>query len=169
MFFKGIPSEKKYSQDNFWEIHYFLKISIVKVLLSNLLSKKGMSYVTYPVRERVKDSITVVECRGLRITPSVVRSARIRSRSFSPTAENLERFRILQTISESFTKVLSPFPPLTEVSGQLRRKSYAEVWLPNVRCAGYLRNGAFPGTFRMQYVEDDAPADELFQLFLSIF
>ncbi len=29
------------------------KISIVKVLFSNLPSKKGMSYVTYPMRERV--------------------------------------------------------------------------------------------------------------------
>ncbi len=52
MFFKGTPSEKKYSQDNFQGIHNF---SItVKVLFSNLPSKKGMSYVTYPVRERVK-------------------------------------------------------------------------------------------------------------------
>jgi hypothetical protein len=54
MFFKGTPSEKKYSQDNFRGIHNFLKIPIVKVLFRNLLSKKGMSYVTYPVRERVK-------------------------------------------------------------------------------------------------------------------
>jgi hypothetical protein len=53
MFFKGTPSEKKYSQDNFRGIHNFLKIPIVKVLFRNLLSKKGMSYVTYPVRERV--------------------------------------------------------------------------------------------------------------------
>jgi hypothetical protein len=54
MFFKRTPSEKKYSQDNFRGIHTFVKIPIVKVLFSNLLSKKGMSYVTYPVRERVK-------------------------------------------------------------------------------------------------------------------
>jgi hypothetical protein len=52
MFFKGTPSEKKYSQDNFRGIHIFFKIPIVKVLFSNLLSKKGMSYVTYPVKER---------------------------------------------------------------------------------------------------------------------
>jgi hypothetical protein len=53
MFFKGTASEKKYSQDNFRGIHTFKKIPIVKVLFSNLLSKKGMSYVTYPMRERV--------------------------------------------------------------------------------------------------------------------
>jgi hypothetical protein len=53
MFFKGTPSEKKYSQDNFRGILIFCKIPIVKVLFSNLLSKKGMSYVTYLVRERV--------------------------------------------------------------------------------------------------------------------
>jgi hypothetical protein len=52
MFFKGTPSEKKYSQDNFRGIHNFLKIPIVKVLFRNLLSKKGMSFVTYPMRER---------------------------------------------------------------------------------------------------------------------
>jgi hypothetical protein len=46
MFFKGAPS-----QDNFRGIHNFLKIPIVKVLFSNLPSKKGMSYVTYPMRE----------------------------------------------------------------------------------------------------------------------
>jgi hypothetical protein len=53
MFFKGTPSEKKYLQDNFRGILNFFKIPIVKVLFSSLLSKKGMSYVTYPVRGRV--------------------------------------------------------------------------------------------------------------------
>ncbi len=53
MFFKGTPSEKKYSQDNIRGIHNFSKIPIVKVLFRNLLSKKGMSYVTYPMRERL--------------------------------------------------------------------------------------------------------------------
>jgi hypothetical protein len=52
MFFKGTSSEKKYSPDNFRGIHLFLKISIDKVLFSNLPSKKSMSYVTYPMRER---------------------------------------------------------------------------------------------------------------------
>jgi hypothetical protein len=51
MFFKGTPSEKKYSPDNFQGINIFFKISIDKVLFSNLPSKKSMSYVTYPVRE----------------------------------------------------------------------------------------------------------------------
>jgi hypothetical protein len=51
--FKGTPSEKKYSKDNFRRIHNFFKIFIVKALFSNLPSKKGMSYVTYPMRERV--------------------------------------------------------------------------------------------------------------------
>jgi hypothetical protein len=54
MFFKGAPSEKKYSQDNIRGIRNLKKIPIVKVLFRNLLSKKGMSYMTYPVRERVK-------------------------------------------------------------------------------------------------------------------
>ncbi len=52
MFFKGTPSEKQSSPDNFRGIHIFFKISIDKVLFSNLPSKKSMSYVTYPVRER---------------------------------------------------------------------------------------------------------------------
>jgi hypothetical protein len=54
MFLKGhLLRRNMYSQDNFRGIHYFLKIPIVKVLFSNLLSRKGMSDVTYPVRERV--------------------------------------------------------------------------------------------------------------------
>jgi hypothetical protein len=52
MFFKGAPSK-----DNFRGIHNFFEIPIVKVLFSNLLSKKGMSYVTYPMRERVKRNL----------------------------------------------------------------------------------------------------------------
>jgi hypothetical protein len=76
MFFKGTPSEKKYSQDNIREIHNFFKIPIVKVLFRNLLSKKGMSYVTYPVRERVKweygtndrKQTVRTECRGKTLT-----------------------------------------------------------------------------------------------------
>ncbi len=60
MFFKGTPSEKKYSQDNFRELNNFFLIPTVKVLFSNLLSKKGMSYVTYPMRERVNDFYNVV-------------------------------------------------------------------------------------------------------------
>jgi hypothetical protein len=35
--------------------YIFFKILIVKVLFSNLPSKKGMSFVTYRVRERVKE------------------------------------------------------------------------------------------------------------------
>jgi hypothetical protein len=69
MFFKGTPSEKKYSQNNFRGIHNLKKIPIVNVLFSNLLSKKGMSYVTYPVRERVKDKfISLLAPTGIKRT-----------------------------------------------------------------------------------------------------
>jgi hypothetical protein len=40
------------------EEYLFFKILIVKVLFSNLPSKKGMSYVTYPMRVRVKQLST---------------------------------------------------------------------------------------------------------------
>jgi hypothetical protein len=56
MFFKGTPSEKKYSQDNFRGIGNFSKIFSLHIFLSNLPSKKGRSNVTYPVRVRVKDA-----------------------------------------------------------------------------------------------------------------
>jgi hypothetical protein len=82
MFFKGTPSEKKYSQANFRGIHSFFFIPIGKVLFSNLLSKKGMSYVTYPVRERVKylkmetwtKLLKICSCRGkkLRLSRRIV-------------------------------------------------------------------------------------------------
>jgi hypothetical protein len=53
MFFKGTSSEKKNSQDNLPTFAYTIFFTL-HVFCSNLPSKKAMSYVTYPVRERVK-------------------------------------------------------------------------------------------------------------------
>jgi hypothetical protein len=60
MFFKGTPSEKKYS-NNFQGIHNFLKIPSVKVLFSNLLSQKGMSYVTLPRERKGLSGVIIVQ------------------------------------------------------------------------------------------------------------
>jgi hypothetical protein len=59
MFFKGTPSEKKYSQDNFRGIDNFSKIFSLHIFLSNLPSKKGRSNVTYPVRVRVNSEYSM--------------------------------------------------------------------------------------------------------------